>query len=358
MAHADGPRAGGPGTSCRIAAVVLNYQTPAFTRAAIASLAASGRPPDQIIVVDNAGTVDSRAAILNGLAREVCYVATPANLGFSGGMNVGIRQALGAGARAVLLVNSDATLTPPCLGLLEGALAGDAGTGIAGPVIRSRQAPETITSLGLRYDRRLGRMRDRARDRLLAVRGPAVEPVDAVTGCVMLVQRAVFDAIGLLDEAYFFSFEDLDFGLKARGAGFTSVVVRDATAFHEGSRSIGPHSPRRLYFAARNHLRIGARMAPTRGGVPAAARFVSIVALNAAHAVVAPGGSVAERLGAVWRGTRDYLGGRFGDDRVAERSEHGRLMTKSVAPQQQRQPLQRDADRADQAGAPGSQPES
>ena len=77
MAHAEGPRGGGPGTPGRIAAVVLNYQTPASTRAAIASLAASGRPPDQIIVVDNNGTTVSRAAILDGLARDVCYLATP-----------------------------------------------------------------------------------------------------------------------------------------------------------------------------------------------------------------------------------------------------------------------------------------
>jgi GT2 family glycosyltransferase len=322
MAHADGPREGGAGISgkrSRIAAVVLNYLTPASTRAAIASLVASERIPDQIIVVDNQGNAESRAAILNGLAGEVCYVATPANLGYSGGMNVGIGRALDAGAGAVLIVNSDATVTPQCLGFLEQALVADMHTGIAGPVIRSRQAPGTITSLGLRYEPRFGRMRDRAVERVAVATAPAIEQVDAVTGCVMLVRRGVFDAIGLLDEEYFFSFEDLDFGLHARGAGYTSVLVRAATAFHEGSRSIGPHSTRRLYFAARNHLRVGARMAPTPGRVPAAARFASIVALNAAHAVVAPGGSVRLRLRAVWRGTRDYMAGRFGDDRRWER---------------------------------------
>jgi N-acetylglucosaminyl-diphospho-decaprenol L-rhamnosyltransferase len=40
-------------------------------------------------------------------------------------------------------------------------------------------------------------------------------PVDGISGCCLLIRRAVFDAIGLLDEEYFFSFEDLDFCLKA-----------------------------------------------------------------------------------------------------------------------------------------------
>jgi hypothetical protein len=54
-------------------------------------------------------------------------------------------------------------------------------------------------------------------------------------------------------------------------------------------------------------------MAPTPGRMAAASRFAAIVALNAAHAATADGGTLAERLGAVWAGTRDYLAGRYGN---------------------------------------------
>ena len=46
------------------------------------------------------------------------------------------------------------------------------------------------------------------------------------------------------------------------------------------------------------------------------ARALFVVALNLAHAVKAPGGSLAARLGATLRGIRDHLGGRYGPDRI------------------------------------------
>jgi N-acetylglucosaminyl-diphospho-decaprenol L-rhamnosyltransferase len=136
--------------------------------------------------------------------------------------------------------------------------------------------------------------------------------VDAVSGCLMLVRREVFGAIGLFDEDYFFTFEDLDFCLRARRAGFATFLAGTAVAYHEGGRSLGASSPRRFYFAARNHLLLAHRAGPAAGGVARLWRSTSIVLLNLAHAIVSPGGSLAERLAAFARGTRDYTAGRFG----------------------------------------------
>ena len=71
----------------------------------------------------------------------------------------------------------------------------------------------------------------------------APNAVAAVSACVMLIPREIFEAIGLFDEDYFFSFEDLDFCLRAKAAGFDAIVETTATAFHEGGRSIGAGSP-------------------------------------------------------------------------------------------------------------------
>ena len=90
----------------RLSAVVLNFQTPADTAIAVGALMASDRPPDEVIVVDNDATPDCPAALVRW-GDAVRYVRTGSNLGFAGGMNVGIRLALERGADAVLLVNSD-----------------------------------------------------------------------------------------------------------------------------------------------------------------------------------------------------------------------------------------------------------
>jgi GT2 family glycosyltransferase/glycosyltransferase involved in cell wall biosynthesis len=297
----------------RLAGVVLNFRTPDDTLLAVKSLLASRRPFDDIFVVDNEPSDTLRDA-LQALRRPTSYLRTGSNVGFSAGMNAGIREALRRGADRVLLVNSDAIVPPDCAGLLERCLDRSAGAGIAGPTIRSRSEPDRIESLGMVYTRATGRMRQE-RVAAAALDGPATDRVvDAVTGCVMLVDRRVFDAIGLLDEDYFFSFEDLDFCLRAHAAGFASVLAGGAAVYHESAKSIGATSPRRLYFSARGQLLAAKRSDPMAGRLATYRRTMSIVALNLAHAIRSPGGTAAHRVGAVLRGTRDYFLGRFGAD--------------------------------------------
>lgn len=301
-----------PPPASRVAAVVLNYGTPDDTLLAVRSLLASQPPLDEIVVVDNDEPGPCRAALAPLLGR-VALVEAGANLGFSGGMNLGIRRVLDAGATDVLLVNSDVIVPPDCVAALRRASRATPSAGIVGPIVRSRSAPDVFASCGITYRPATGRMRQQdtggaSRSRLHG----DLAMVDAVSGCLMLVKRDVFDAVGLLDEDFFFSFEDLEFCLRARRSGWRTALAGDATAYHEGGRSIGPASTRRLYFAARNHLLAAHRSAPESGVVASTFRSASIVSLNLLHAVRAPGASAPQRLAAVVRGTLDYASGRFG----------------------------------------------
>jgi GT2 family glycosyltransferase len=131
----------------------------------------------------------------------------------------------------------------------------------------------------------------------------------------MLIRKEALDAAGHFTEDYFFSFEDLDFCLRARAHGYRTACVGTATVEHRGAHSIGAGSPRRLYFAARNHLLLAQRAAPL-GVAGTVARAGAIVSLNLAHALFR---SPAPRLAgvtAVARGVRDHLLGRYGPDSV------------------------------------------
>ena len=173
----------------------------------------------------------------------------------------------------------------------------------------ARDDPDRVLSAGIRFSPTTGRMR------LLGAGTPrARRPtvgVDAVSGCVMLIRRAVLERVGGFDEDYFFSFEDVDLCLRARRAGFASVCVGDAVAVHDGSRSIGRRAPARLYFASRNHLLVAARAAPA-GPVRRLARAAAIVALNLAHAVVRAEAPLAAGVGAVLQGVWHHVRGRYG----------------------------------------------
>jgi len=297
----------------RIAGIVLNYGPPDDAILAARSLQHSSVPV-RLIIVDNGSDPDCRRALM-ALGDDVTVIQTGRNLGFPAGMNAGIRDALSGGASHVFLVNSDMIVPSACVDRLREALE-KSGAGIAGPVVLSRSAPDRVGTLGISYRSSTGRMRHNA----LGARLPAMEPprtiarADAVSGCAMLIRREVFEAIGLLDEAYFFSFEDLDFCFRARNAGFETVLAGEAKAYHEGERSIGA-GPRRLYYAARNHLRFAGIAGAGRNGSRVATfwRGSSIVALNVAHAVRTSGGTLPGRLSAVVRGTRDHVAGRYGE---------------------------------------------
>ena len=277
------------------------------------ALRASRRPLDDLIVVDN-GSNDGSAARLRAALPETRVMETGENLGFSGGCNVGIRDALARRAELVLLVNSDVIIAPGALRQMEDALLSDPRVGIVAPVLLSRSEPDTVSSRGISFSTLTGRMRNRGvGERLDGQPTSALEVVDAVSGCVMLIRREVLDRIGLLDEQYFYSFEDIDFCLRARRAGFLSAVAPAAVAYHEGSVSIGTGSPRKIYFASRNHLLVAKQAAPLPVPGLGLLRAIPILAWNTLFALVSSGVPRATGLKSVGLGAWHHIRRRYGN---------------------------------------------
>jgi GT2 family glycosyltransferase len=235
-------------------------------------------------------------------------LALPENRGFAGGMNAGVQRAAEQGCDRFLLLNNDAVLEPGCLERLAGALD-DASLAAVGPLIL-RAADGRVESRGIDVDARLGRVR-------LLGHGSEPPPEAAVTeapalsGAVMMISRLAFERVGALDEDYFLSFEDVDWCLRARRAGFRLAVRLDARARHEGSLTQGRRSPERLYYAARNHVRLVERHGLI-AGVPSRLRPLVVLALGVAHALRQRDVGRAQAAAAVIAGWRDGLRGRVG----------------------------------------------
>ncbi len=298
-------------THPKVAAVVLNYRTARDTVLALRSIESSVRPIDSLYVVDN-GSGDQSAVLLRRNLRSGVLIESEINLGFSGGCNLGIERALQDGSDLVLLLNSDAMMSADCLLRLEDALSLHPSAGIAGPLVLAATDPRRVASRGTNFSSRTGRMTHRGFGESFELGNRyQTETVSAVDGCVMLIRRQVFETIGNLDEDYFFSFEDLDFCLKARRAGFETLCAADAIAYHQGSRAIGADSPERLYFATRNHLLLGSRAAPLPQPL-STLRGLSILALNLAYAIKGAGVPRGQAVNAVWRGAADHLRRRYG----------------------------------------------
>jgi GT2 family glycosyltransferase len=243
--------------------VVLNWNGWRDTVECVESCRKLEYAPRRILVVDNGSTDGSEERLRNAWP-DVDFVQTGANLGYAGGNNAGIRHALARGAAAVWLLNNDARVAPDCLTHMVAALDADARTGVVGSKVYYLDRPRVIASAGGSIDLRAGgATRHLGKDTPDRGAFDAPATVDYVPGCSMLVRAEAFATVGLLDESYFLYFEDADFCLRARAAGFTVRYEPRAVVWHrEGAQADGVYSRTFVYYFLRNRLYFVKRFAP------------------------------------------------------------------------------------------------
>jgi glycosyltransferase involved in cell wall biosynthesis/GT2 family glycosyltransferase len=284
----------------RVGVVVLDQARPADATAAARSAAGDGIPTE-VLIVENGGEPFRPPGGVGLLRLEQ-------NVGFGAGMNAGIRYVRERGCDRILLLNNDALLEEGALRRLAEALE-DGSLAAVGPVIL-RSSDGRIESRGGRLDLRWGRHRLQDHGAAFSPREGRL-PVETLSGAALMVSVAALDRVGMLDEPYFLGFEDTEWCVRARRAGLGLAVVLGAVARHHGGRTLGPTSPLRLYYAARNHLRALERLDPA-SGPRGWLRTGAVIAMNLAHALRQSTVPRGEAVRAVWRGVADHHRGISG----------------------------------------------
>lgn len=141
------------------------------------------------------------------------------NRGFAAAVNIGIKQALKKGAKAILLLNPDVEISQAQIKALVAA-PGD----IVSPVLNFSRHGQKILDYGGKVNFLIGRTTHWEN---------AQGPMDYVSGACMLIKREVFEKIGYFDERFFLYFEDADFCLRAKAAGFKAIVVKNVVVKHQ-----------------------------------------------------------------------------------------------------------------------------
>jgi rhamnopyranosyl-N-acetylglucosaminyl-diphospho-decaprenol beta-1,3/1,4-galactofuranosyltransferase len=210
-----------------VAVVVVTYNRAALLTRMLAGLAALDRTPDAVIVVDNAST-DHTATVLDGVTDLKVQVIRPEeNLGGAGGFHAGVEAAYEQGFDRIWLMDDDVVPAPDCLDVL---LAVDEDCLMA---VREDTAGRLVEKAAVTFDLRNPlRIKPKtamvettygARDRM-----PELVEIQVVAFEGFLVRRSVIAKIGLPDPGYFIFYDDVDFALRARRAGFRIWAVRDA----------------------------------------------------------------------------------------------------------------------------------
>lgn len=199
--------------------LVLNYENPDLTSAAVASLQGTRNPPDSVLVVDNGSSETAFERLRALLPAAVQVLRLHENQGIPGALNAGVDRLLRAGPDAILIVMNDVRLDGVDCGALRDALAGE-GVGAVAPVQCRADAPTVVhTAGGLLNDRwwttshrSNGASTDSLPDRL-----PDADFLDF--SCVA-VNAAAWRAVGELRADFKFYWDDVEWSLRARDAGF------------------------------------------------------------------------------------------------------------------------------------------
>lgn len=223
---------------------IINFRTPELTigcaRSALDQIV--GDIDAEIVIVDNRSDDGSLKALSDWIASlpdaaPIRLVASETNSGFSGGHNQGMAA---VPARYYLLLNSDAVLRPGFLSRIQDAARAHPGAGFIVPRLEDEDGTVQIscfrfpgpisefirgansgpvTRLFEAYDVPLGP-------------DPDPETIDWASFACILVNGAMMEEIGPMDEGYFLYFEDAEYCLRARRAGWRVQRCPEAAAVH------------------------------------------------------------------------------------------------------------------------------
>ncbi|MGA9596184.1 MAG: glycosyltransferase family 2 protein [Acidimicrobiia bacterium] len=241
----------------RVFVVLVNYRNPGDTLRCLATLRCGSDRDVHPVVVDNASGNGDAVRLRSALGPAVPVLETPANLGYAGGNNVGIRYALERDGDFVWLLNPDTEVEPETLTGLMTTMSLRPDAGFVGSLnLFGGSDPPTIQFAGGHIDWAGGVVAESiGRGKPLSSR-PQRDPyeVDYVAGTSMLVRRRVFEDVGLLPEHYFLYFEETDFQVTAARHGWKSVINPLARVWHyQGSAAHLP-APYYTYYYIRGRL--------------------------------------------------------------------------------------------------------
>lgn len=226
----------------------------------------------EVIVVDNASQQDE-ASVIEQRYPQVKVIRSSENLGFAGGNNLGIEASCG---KYLYFINNDTLLSlqgnavanpkhgmQPELRYLVERLESDPQIGMVCPKIRFTWGDNLIQFAGYTPLSRVT-LRNNAIGFNESDYGQydTAHPTPYGHGAAMMVRREAIDKAGMMPTCFFLYYEELDWSMMIRRAGYTIWYEPASTIYHKESQTTGQASPLRTYYITRNRLFFVQRNSP------------------------------------------------------------------------------------------------
>ncbi|NLP47094.1 MAG: glycosyltransferase family 2 protein [Epulopiscium sp.] len=223
--------------------ILVNYNGAEDTIECIKSLKKIKYNNYEVIIIDNKSSDDDYLKLkryIDSCSNDIVLIRSKENLGFAGGNNIGIEYAINKlNCDYVLLLNNDTLVDEYFLDALVDKSERDSNIGVAGAKIYYYPESNIIWYAGGEINwKKFTSIHYGEKKEDLGNYNNDIE-VDFITGCVMLIKKEVLGKVGYLPEEFFMYYEDFDFCIKVKDAGFKLIYVSESKVYHKISSSTG-----------------------------------------------------------------------------------------------------------------------
>lgn len=221
----------------------------------------------QCLIVDNGSIKPYVLPKKLRTSKKFTVIRSDANLGFTGGNNLGIHYAVEKNSsQYILLLNNDTTIKTDAVKKMLDLFESDTKIGIVTPKIyfsagkefhkdsyNIKQRGKVLWFAGGTIDWNHLTAFHRGVDEVDRGQFDHASSTDFATGCALFIRREVLEKIGFLDKRYFLYFEDVDLSLRVKKAGYRIQFCPEAVVWHDNAGSSGGSgSETQVYYQERN----------------------------------------------------------------------------------------------------------
>lgn len=203
-------------------------------------------PDTEIVVVDN-HSVDNSVDLLQNLVKKIKFtlLLSKKNNGFAAGNNIGIRYACGNNFTNVIILNNDLVVESDVFTPMIEYLDKHEEVAIVGPSLWKNGR---LNNIGNMIDYR----RVTNNNAISISSRREIMDVDFLIGACMVVKVSAIKVVGLMPEVYFLNYEETEWCLKFKRAGFKIQCLTKEKVDHDGGGTIGKYNGMQVYFLRRN----------------------------------------------------------------------------------------------------------
>lgn len=233
--------------------ITVNFRQPHVTIDLLKSIANAYTPElVEVVIVDN-GADKNMELMFQPYFGNIKYIQSKENLGFAGGNNLGIKQAKGD---YIFLLNNDTEIPAGCIETMVAELESNENIGLLSPLLLYFEDRDIVQYAGFtpmnyllarneyvgQFDKNVGQYNDQTYQ------------TGYCHGAAVMCRKMDLQKAGLMDEAYFLYYEELDWCEKFMRIGKQIWFTGKTYVYHKESISVGKASPIKIYFNTRNRM--------------------------------------------------------------------------------------------------------